>query len=119
MSEALFFRYNGSMSLPKDQVEWVARLAHIELTEAEKSKYAEELSAVLGYVDELQKIDTAKADGDPSVKSGQITGLNNVLATDAVVSSDITREEFLKRAPDSDKSYIKVKSVFENRHIDT
>ena len=99
------------MPLPKDQVEWVARLAYIELTKAETSKYAEELSAVLGDVDELREVDTSTVDGNPPA-GGQITGLSNVLAADAVSPSEITREEFLERAPASEKGYIKVKSVF-------
>ena len=93
--------------LPKDQVEWAARLAHIELTEAEQSKYAEELSAVLGYVDELQGVDTATVD-----ETMQITDLKNVTAADAVGECEIPREEFLKRAPESAQGYIKVKKVF-------
>ncbi len=97
--------------LPKEEVEHIALLARIELSEAESQKYAEELSAVLGYVSELQKVDTNTVDGDSSV-GGQITGLNNVMAGDYVEKSEITREEFLKQAPASEKGYIKVKSVF-------
>lgn len=93
--------------LPEEQVEWVARLAHIALTEPEKSKYAEELSAVLGYVEELQQVDTTKVD-----EVMQITGLKNVTEADKVGQCGISREEFLRRAPKSERGYIKVKSVF-------
>ncbi len=97
--------------LPKEDVEHIALLARIELTEAESQKYAEELSAVLGYVSELQKVDTNKVDGDSSI-GGQITGLNNVTDGDYVRKSEISRKEFLEQAPASEKGYIKVKSVF-------
>jgi len=96
--------------LPEEQVEWVARLAHIKLSEPEKSKYAEELSAVLGYVEELQQVDTTKVD-----EVMQITGLKNATEADKVSKCGISREEFLKRAPKSEKGYIKVKSVFKDR----
>lgn len=95
------------MQLPKKEVEWVANLAHIELTEPEKSKYAEELSAVLGYIDELQKVDT-KQIGEVM----QITGLKSTTEPDEVDQCEISRNELLKRAPQSEKGYIKVKSVF-------
>ena len=93
--------------LPKEQVDWVAKLAHIGLTGSETSKYAEELSAVLGDVDELQKVDTSTVD-----ETMQITDLKNVTAVDAIGKCEIVREEFLQRAPTSEKGYIKVKSVF-------
>ena len=96
--------------LPQEQVEWVARLAHIKLTEPEKEKYAEELSAILGYVQELNKADTTSVEDPPA--GGQITGLKDVTEADKVGECDISREEFLKRAPKSEKGYIKVKSVF-------
>jgi len=98
------------MDLPKKQVEWVANLAHINLIESEKAKYAEELSAILGYINELQKVDTKKVE-----EVMQITGLSNVLNKDKVGKCNISRDEFLKRAPQSEKGYIKVKSVFGDR----
>ena len=101
-----------SKKLSQEEVEWVAKLAYIALTDAEKAEYTKELSAVLGYVEELGKVDTNQVDGNPSTGSGQITGQSNVMDGDYVRPSEISREEFLKRAPASEKGYIKVKSVF-------
>ena len=93
-----------------EQVEWVAGLAYIALTEAEKVECADKLSAVLGYVDELQQVDTSAVD-----ETMQITGLSNAMDSDYVRASEVTRKEFLDRAPMNDKGYIKVKSVFNSR----
>ncbi|MFA5009817.1 MAG: Asp-tRNA(Asn)/Glu-tRNA(Gln) amidotransferase subunit GatC [Patescibacteria group bacterium] len=105
-----------SKKLSQEEVEWVAKLAYIALTDAEKAEYTKELSAVLGYVEELGKVDTNQVDGNPSfccpAESGQITGQSDVMDGDYVRPSEISREEFLKRAPVSEKGYIKVKSVF-------
>lgn len=98
------------MDLPKEQVEWVAKLAYIEVSEEEKAKYAEDLSAVLGYVDELQQVDTNTVE-----ETMQVTNLSNVMSGDFIEPSEISREDFLKRAPMQDKGYIKVKSVFKDR----
>jgi len=95
------------MKLPLEQVEWVTKLAYVDLTDAEKAEYAEKLSAVLGYIDELQQVDTNTVD-----ETMQITNLSNVMDGDYVRKSEIGREEFLKRAPMSERGYIKVKSVF-------
>jgi len=100
----------AAQKLPEEQVEWVAKLAYIALTEEEKTHFAGELSAVLDYVGELRRVDTNKVD-----ETMQITNLSNVMDGDYVKKSDIPREEFLKRAPASEKGYIKVKSVFKDR----
>lgn len=94
------------MRLPIEDVEWVAQLAQLELTDEEKSKYADQLSATLSYVDELQEVDTQDV-----VENMQITDLANAMAEDEVKPSSISREEFLKRAPDSEKGMIKVRKV--------
>ncbi len=94
------------MRLPIEDVEWVANLAQLELTEEEKVKYADQLSATLSYVDELQQVDTQDV-----VETMQITNLANAMAEDEVRPSDIPREEFLKRAPANDKGMIKVRKV--------
>ena len=96
------------MQLPEKEVEWVAKLAHIKLSDPEKAKYAEELSTVLGYIDELQKVDTKKTE-----EVMQITGLKDVAAPDKIGKCEIPREEMLKRAPQNEKGCIKVKSVFD------
>ncbi len=93
--------------LPKAEVEHIALLARIELTEAEKQKYAERLSAILGYVDELKKLNIKDV-----ADVGQITGLTNQLAKDEIKNCELSREELLKNAPETFQGYIKVKRVF-------
>ena len=95
------------MKLPKAEVEHIARLARIELAEPEKQRYADQLSAILDYVEELKQLDVK---GVPDV--GQITGLTNQLAADEVKGCKLSRDELLKNAPAAEKGYIKVKSVF-------
>jgi len=46
------------MSLQLDQVRWVAHLARLDLGEAELETMTCQLSAILEYVDQLQKINT-------------------------------------------------------------
>lgn len=95
------------MKLPKTEVEHIARLARVELLESEKQKYADQLSAILDYVEELKKLDIKDV---PDV--GQITGLTNRLARDEIKGCELSRDELLKNAPLTERGYIKVKSVF-------
>lgn len=47
------------MSLSLQEVEHIAQLARLALTEAEKERYRVQLSAILEHVAKLQKLDTA------------------------------------------------------------
>lgn len=95
------------MSLTKEQVKHIADLARIEITEAEKEKFAEELSAVLGYIEQLKEADTSKVSA-----TNQVTGLINVTREDIVENCDEeTKKKILDGAPMKEKNYIKVKAV--------
>lgn len=96
------------MALPKETVLWVAELAQIKLTAQEETDMAEKLSAILGYVDELQGVDVVGV----TETGGQITGLTDAMEADEVKNCEIPREEFLKRAPMREGAFIKVKKVF-------
>jgi len=50
------------VALTKKDIEYIANLARIELSEKEKEKYTEELSAVLNFIDKLKETDTAKTE---------------------------------------------------------
>ena len=46
------------MSLTPDQVRWVAHLARLELSEAELETMTRQLQGIVGYVDQLQQVNT-------------------------------------------------------------
>ena len=46
------------MSLSLDQVRKVARLARLELSEPDLARMQQQLSAILDYIDQLNKLDT-------------------------------------------------------------
>jgi aspartyl-tRNA(Asn)/glutamyl-tRNA(Gln) amidotransferase subunit C len=96
--------YNYPM-LTKEEIVKIAALARIELTESEVEKFQKDLSAVLEYVDALQKVDTTGLE-----IVSQVTGLENVQRPDVAVSAD-NREEILKNAPEIKDGYYKVKAI--------
>jgi aspartyl-tRNA(Asn)/glutamyl-tRNA(Gln) amidotransferase subunit C len=55
------------MSLSIAEVEHIADLARLKLTEAEIARYREQLSAVLDYIARLQELDTANIPPTSSV----------------------------------------------------
>ncbi|MDD4092880.1 MAG: Asp-tRNA(Asn)/Glu-tRNA(Gln) amidotransferase subunit GatC, partial [Smithellaceae bacterium] len=46
------------MKLSTSDVEYVAKLARLEITEAEKQKFTAQLNDILLYIDQLNELDT-------------------------------------------------------------
>lgn len=89
------------------EVEIIAELAKLPLTDAEKATFQEQLSAVLDYAEMLQHIDTT---GIPPTASA--LPLNNVMRPDEV-SLSLSNEEALYNAPETADGSFKVPAVLE------
>lgn len=87
-------------------IEKLATLARVGLTEAEKKSLAGEMSSILEYVKQLDEVDVKNVE-----PTSQVTGLRNVTRNDEVIRSEIGREELLSNAPETENGFIKVKSV--------
>ena len=96
------------MPLTKKEIEHIAQLARLALSEEEKEKYAQQLSAVLDYVGQLQEVDTSAVFYEYHVE-----GLENAMDADEVrVSDDDTRARILAAMPDRAGDLLKVKGIF-------
>ena len=93
------------MTISIQEVEYVAKLAKLKLTEEEKTAYAEKLSAVLAYMEHLKEIDTSQV--PPTT---HVLPLENVFRED-VVKPCLPREEALANAPDRQDGYFKVPKI--------
>lgn len=118
------------MAITKREIEHVAALARIKLSEQEKEKMAHELGAILGYIDKLKEVDTEGVDPERSREGTQrasasygiepvahITGLENITRKDMDMkkpleeqAADATR--LVQMAPDSKDNFVKVPAVF-------
>lgn len=97
--------------IEKKQIEHFANLARMKLTEEEKERFTKELSSILDYVEQLNKVDTSKIKG-----VSQVTGLENVLREDEQQKSDYrqeTRNKILKQASNKKDDYFKVPKILE------
>ena len=95
------------MSLSKDEVLHIAKLARLTLTDAELDKYAKQLSGILEYVEKLKEIDAKGVE-----PTAQVTGLYNVWREDAVIATDDeTRRLIVKNFPEKDGDLLNVKAV--------
>lgn len=97
------------MSLSPQEIEDIATLARLQLSDEEKTMYAEQLSAILDYVKMLDEVDTSMVE-----ETCQVTGLMNVIRDDEVVEiSDEQKKDIIEAFPDKIGSLLKVKKVFE------
>jgi len=95
-----------NMKLLKKEVEKIAKLSRLELTEDEKELYASQLSKVLDYVEKLNEVNTENV-----VITAQVTGLENVYRDDKIDQCDF-QKELVKQAAEHEDDLIKTKSVF-------
>jgi aspartyl-tRNA(Asn)/glutamyl-tRNA(Gln) amidotransferase subunit C len=98
------------MQLTKKEVEHVAQLARLELTEEEVDTMTGQLSGILNYIDQLKEIDMTNIE-----PTAQVTGLSDVFRADE--AEDWEKEEIavaLKQAPQGlEGNQVKVKKVLE------
>lgn len=90
----------------KSDVQKIAQLARLELTDEELEKYADQLTQILQYVNTLQEVDTAQVE-----ITAQVTGQTNVVRDD-VIEECTVRHELLNQAPEKEGDGVKVKRVF-------
>jgi aspartyl-tRNA(Asn)/glutamyl-tRNA(Gln) amidotransferase subunit C len=95
--------------ISKEQVEHIAKLARIELTEKEKEKFSIELSLILDYIDKLNQVDTAKIES-----ISQVTGLKNEFRSDeSKIRNQEIRDRIIEEAPAKKGDYFKVPKILE------
>jgi aspartyl-tRNA(Asn)/glutamyl-tRNA(Gln) amidotransferase subunit C len=97
------------MQLSKQDIEHIAKLARLKLTDEELERYGSQLSGVLAYIDQLKEVDTEGVE-----PTAQVTGLVNALREDEDVDWDRTEiESALKQAPELEGGQVKVRRVLE------
>ncbi|HLY55024.1 MAG TPA: Asp-tRNA(Asn)/Glu-tRNA(Gln) amidotransferase subunit GatC [Stellaceae bacterium] len=95
------------MTLDKATVARIATLARIKVPEDEREALARELDAILGWVEQLNEIDTA--DVPPMASVGHMT----LPLRDDVVTEGDRADDILKNAPAAARGFFTVPKVVE------
>lgn len=96
------------MSLDRAAVDHVARLARLDLSEAERERMQAELTQILGHADKIQSLDL---DGVPPTSHS--LPLSNVFRPDDVTPS-LAPEEALANAPEAEDGRFRVPRIIED-----
>ncbi len=94
--------------LSAEEVQHVALLSRIGLKDEDVARYQKDLSAVLDFFQELEKLPTDKV-----APIGHITGRANVRREDSMQPFTSAGENrLMENAPDTKDNFLKVRSVF-------
>jgi len=95
------------MKLSREQVEHIAELARLALTDEEKARYQEQLSAILEYFERLRQLDT-----EAIPPTASVLPLSSVMRADEV-KTPFPREDLLANAPAAEEGCFRVPAVLE------
>ena len=95
------------MKLNRKDVEHVALLSRLDLSETELDKFTGQLDAILEYIDVLNQVDTSAVE-----PMAHVLEIRNVLRSDEVQPS-LPREAALQNAPDAEDGFFKVPKIVE------
>lgn len=93
------------MSIDKKVVEHVALLARLQLSEEEKEQYTDQLNAILGYMEKLNKLDTTQVP-----PTAHVLPLKNVYRED-IARPSMDREKVVANAPQEEDGQFKVPKI--------
>lgn len=95
------------MRIDKDLLDYLSKLARLKLKPEETQALTEQLTKILGYVEQLNQLDVSKI--EPLVHTLEQA---NIFRADKNRSS-LAKDKVLGNAPDKDKGFFKVPKVIE------
>jgi aspartyl-tRNA(Asn)/glutamyl-tRNA(Gln) amidotransferase subunit C len=94
--------------ISREEVEYVARLARLALSDEEKERMRRELDAILAYIDKLRTLDITGVE-----PTSHAVPLTNVMRDDDPRPS-FPLDEMLANAPDPTGGYFRVPRIIED-----
>lgn len=95
------------MGLTRKEVEHIAELARLGLTEEEKDVFGAQLSAILDHFQVLQQLDTETVAPTTTAIPSQ-----NVMRDD-IVEPSLPREDILANAPNAVDTFFRVRAILD------
>lgn len=84
-------------------VENLAELARIELTQEEKQSYLEDFDSILGYVKQIQEIE--------AIDIKKENKLHNIWREDELVPREFSKKLIVEQFPEEQDGFLKVKKI--------
>ena len=94
-----------TVSISMKEIEHIAWLAKIELSEEEKRVFTEQINTILEYFKVIDEVNT-----DNVKPTFNVQDVTNVFREDEATPS-LSRDEALKNAPEKEKGYVKAPKI--------
>jgi aspartyl-tRNA(Asn)/glutamyl-tRNA(Gln) amidotransferase subunit C len=95
------------MKITKQEVEHVAKLARLELSDRQKDMFTDQLSNILSYVEQLNQLDTKGVE-----PTSHVLDISNVMREDRAHDS-LPQDKALANAPDKAAGHYRVPKIIE------
>lgn len=95
------------MAISTEEVQYIAKLARLELTDEETTVYGKQLNDILMYMEKLKELDTDSVSPTLSVVPSE-----SVFRKDEVIPS-LDTEDALINGPDTNDNFYKVPKIIE------
>ncbi len=95
------------MKITKQEVEHVAKLARLELSDRQKDMFTDQLSNILSYVEQLNELDTKGVE-----PTSHVLDIRNVMRDD-VAEESLPQEKALFNAPERAAGHYRVPLIIE------
>lgn len=102
-------RARTKMPINRTEVEKIAQLANLELTESEKELFAGQLAAIVAHVDQLNELDTSAFAPWQQRSAGEVN--TSAVVRDDTVQPSLGQQQALAQAPDPDEGHFRVPRV--------
>ena len=99
------------MKIDREIVNQVARLARLDLSAEERTRFAAQLEHILEYCAKLEELDTTGVE-----PTSHVLAITNVFRDD-VVGTSLPRDAVLASAPDHEEGFFKVPPVIETEPL--
>lgn len=86
-------------------IERVAKLARLKLTDAEKDRFSKQMGSIIEYIEKLNELDTQNVE-----PTAHVLGLNNVFRDD-VATEPLTDHEPINDSPAHSKGHYEVPKI--------
>lgn len=97
--------------MEKSDIEALAQLARIKLTEDEKVNFAQDMGSILAYIDKIKEVATED-------KPAEIDQVHNIFREDVLKEHDVDQAEKIRNQfPDRDGDFLKVKSILLDEYL--
>jgi aspartyl-tRNA(Asn)/glutamyl-tRNA(Gln) amidotransferase subunit C len=95
------------LKISREEIEHIASLARLYLTEEEKELFGSQLGSILDYMEKLNELDTR--DTEPT---SHVLPISNVMRGD-IPGHSISKEDALRNAPGHTEKFYKVPKIIE------